>query len=162
MRTLPADEFPRLAEPEGDAVTLDAAAFAAALNQVVPAASADDSRPILTGVLLAAEAGGLRLVATDSYRLAVRDLPGTSVLGEGQKRAGAVAGPGRAGRVLVPTDEVTLRLGERDAAFEVGDRAAHDPPDRGRVPELPGPDPAQPAEPAHRRPRARCSTRCAG
>ena len=61
-----------------------AAELAAALRQVVPAASSDDARPILTGVLLAAEAGGLRLVATDSYRLAVRDLPGTSVLAEGQ------------------------------------------------------------------------------
>ena len=45
----------------------------------------EDSRPILTGVLLAAEADGLRLVATDSYRLAVRDLPGAGVLTEGQK-----------------------------------------------------------------------------
>ena len=54
--------------------------FAEALHQVVPAASADDARPILTGVLMAAEGEGLRLVATDSYRLAVRDLPGASVL----------------------------------------------------------------------------------
>ena len=40
------------------------------------AASTDDARPILTGVLLTAEDDGLRMVATDSYRLAVRDLPG--------------------------------------------------------------------------------------
>ncbi|MEM7395287.1 MAG: DNA polymerase III subunit beta, partial [Verrucomicrobiota bacterium] len=51
---------------------------------VVPAASSDDSRPILTGVLLAAESGGLRLVATDSFRLAMRDVAGVSVLDEGQ------------------------------------------------------------------------------
>ena len=56
-----------------------------ALRQVVRAASSDDARPILTGVLLAAEEDGLRLVATDSYRLAVRDLPGTAVLREGQQ-----------------------------------------------------------------------------
>ena len=65
-------------------MTLDAGAVRRGLRQVVPAASSDESRPILTGVLLAAEGGGLRLVATDSYRLAVRDLPGTSVLAEGQ------------------------------------------------------------------------------
>jgi len=41
---------------------------------VVRAASSEDSRPILTGVLLAAEGGGLLLVATDSYRLAMRDM----------------------------------------------------------------------------------------
>ena len=121
LRLLPADEFPRLAMPADDAVTLAAKDFAGALRQVVPAASADDARPILTGVLLAAEEGGLRLVATDSYRLAVRDLPGTSVLSEGQ----SVLVPSRAlrelERLLGSADEVTLRLGEREAAFEVGD-----------------------------------------
>lgn len=121
LRLLPADEFPRLAMPADDAVTLAAKDFAGALRQVVPAASADDARPILTGVLLAAEEGGLRLVATDSYRLAVRDLPGTSILGEGQ----SVLVPSRAlrelERLLGSADEVTLRLGDREAAFEVGD-----------------------------------------
>lgn len=121
VRVIPADEFPQLAEPSGDAVTLAAAEFSQALRQVVPAASSDDSRPILTGVSLAAEAGGLRLVATDSYRLAVRDLPGVTVLSEGQD----VLIPSRAlaelQKVLGSAEEVTLRLGERDASFEIGD-----------------------------------------
>ena len=120
LRLLPADEFPRLAAPADEAVTLAAGDFAEALRQVVPAASADDARPIITGVLMAAEEGGLRLVATDSYRLAVRDLPGTSVLAEGQ----SVLVPSRAlrelERLLAAAEEVTLRLGEREAAFEVG------------------------------------------
>jgi DNA polymerase-3 subunit beta len=88
---------------------------------VVPAASADDARPILTGVLLAAEEGGLRLVATDSYRLAVRDIPGASILSEGQ----SVLVPSRAlrelERLLGSAEEITLRLGEREASFEVGE-----------------------------------------
>jgi DNA polymerase-3 subunit beta len=120
LRLLPADEFPRLAMPADEAVTLAARDFAAALHQVVSAASADDARPILTGVLMAAEDGGLRLVATDSYRLAVRDLPGTTVLREGQ----SVLVPSRAlkelERLLGDAEEITLRLGEREATFEVG------------------------------------------
>jgi DNA polymerase-3 subunit beta len=120
MRVLPYDEYPRLTEPDGEPLTLAGADFAAALRQVVTAASSDDARPILTGVLLTAESDGLRLVATDSYRLSVRDLPGTSVLAEGQH----VLVPSRAlselGRVLNPDDEVVLRLGERDVSFEVG------------------------------------------
>jgi DNA polymerase-3 subunit beta len=120
LRVFPVDEFPRLPEPEGDGVTLDAGELAAALRQVVPAASSDDARPILTGVLVTAEADGLRLVATDSYRLAVRDLPGQTVLGEGQ----SVLVPSRAlndlTRVLSGVDQLTLRLGERDASFEAG------------------------------------------
>ena len=121
LRLIPADEFPHLAEPGGDAVTLSASEFSAALHQVVPAASADDSRPILTGVLLAAEESGLRLVATDSYRLAVRDLPGTSVLAEGQSVLVPSRALGELGRLLGDAEEVTLRLGERDASFEIGD-----------------------------------------
>jgi DNA polymerase III subunit beta len=121
LRVFPVDEFPRLPEPTGDGVTIDAAELGAALRQVVPAASSDDARPILTGVLVTAEGGGLRLVATDSYRLAVRDLPGQSVLAEGQ----SVLVPSRAlndlTKVLTGVTELTLRLGERDASFEAGD-----------------------------------------
>lgn len=120
MRTIPADDFPRLDLPKDDAVILDAAELSKALKQVVKAASSDDSRPILTGVLLAAEGEGLRLVSTDSYRLAVRDLPGTSVLSGDQ----SVLVPSRAlaelNRVFGDSETVALRLGERDASFSVG------------------------------------------
>ncbi len=84
VRTHPAGDFPRLPPISGDAVRLPATGLIEALRQVVRAASSEDSRPILTGVLMAAEQGGLRLVATDSYRLAVRDLPGVGVLREDQ------------------------------------------------------------------------------
>lgn len=121
LRTIPPDEFPQMSPPSSDAVTLDAAELSGALDQVVRAASNDDSRPILTGVLLAAEGDGLRLVATDSYRLALRDLPGTAVLDEDQ----SVLVPGRAlgelARTVGDSSEVTLRLGERDASFQTGD-----------------------------------------
>ena len=121
VRLLPADDFPRLPDTPGDEVTLDAAALAEALKQVVRAASHDDARPILTGVLMAAEGDGLRLVATDSYRLAVRDLKGTTVLREGQ----TVLVPSKAlqelTRILSGAETVTLRLAERDATFVVGE-----------------------------------------
>ncbi len=120
VRTFSVEDFPRVLQPEGTGVTLPSADFAEALRQVVRAASTDDARPILTGVLMAAETEGLQLVATDSYRLAVRDLPGTQVLGPDQK----VLVPSRAlnelTRVLAAEPELTLRLGERDVAFEVG------------------------------------------
>jgi len=121
VRMLPAADFPRLPATTGEVVTLPAEGLAEALRQVVRAASSEDSRPILTGVLLAAEEGSLRLVATDSYRLAMRDMAGTDVLREGQK----VLVPSRAlaelQRLLSgAAGDVQLRLGEHDAAFEVG------------------------------------------
>jgi DNA polymerase-3 subunit beta len=120
VRTLPAEEFLRLPEPTGDGVVLAAGDFADALRQVVPAASHDDARPILTGVLLAAEGAGLRLVATDSYRLALRDLPGTSVLQEGQQVLVPSRALGELARVLVGAEQVTLRLGADEASFDIG------------------------------------------
>ncbi len=114
------EDFPQLSQPTADAVKLDVEMFAEGLGQVVTAASADESRPVLTGVLLAAEGNGLRMVSTDSYRLAVRDLPGTSLLAEGQ----TVLVPSRAlhelKRVLGHADNMTLVLGEREASFVVG------------------------------------------
>lgn len=62
---------------EGDpemSVTIDAQVLAAGLDQVLPAVGEDPERPILGCVLLEAKDGSLRLVATDSFRLAVRDL----------------------------------------------------------------------------------------
>jgi len=120
VRALSFDDYPRISPSAAAAVTLDAGAFSDALRQVVSAASKDEGRPVLTGVLLAAENDGLRLVATDSYRLAVRDLPGVSVLGAEQR----VLVPARAlnelQRVLSDGPEVTLRIGENDATFEIG------------------------------------------
>ena len=76
VRPLSFDDYPKLASPVNTSVTLPAAQFGDALRQVVRAASTDEARPILTGVMMTAEGDGLRMVATDSYRLAVRDLVG--------------------------------------------------------------------------------------
>ena len=121
LRTLSAAEFPRLPEVSEGGVRVEAAAFAEALRQVVPGASRDDARPILTGVLLTASAGGLRLVATDSYRLALRDLQGVSMLAEGQKVLVAAKGLGEVQRLLSgETGEIDVVLGEREVVFRVG------------------------------------------
>ena len=120
LRTLSAAEFPRLPEVSESGVRVEAAAFAEALRQVVPGASRDDARPILTGVLLTASAGGLRLVATDSYRLALRDLQGVSMLEEGQKVLVAAKGLGEVQRLLSgETGDIDVVLGEREVVFRV-------------------------------------------
>ncbi len=121
-------EITRLAPAESEGIKLAAAPFAEGLRQVVPAALNDDSRaPQLTGVLMVSVEDGLRLVATDSYRLAFRDLRGMSALEPGsevlvparalveiQRLVGAEAGPDQNG-------EVVFRHTELDAVFEVHD-----------------------------------------
>jgi DNA polymerase-3 subunit beta len=120
VRPLSIDDYPRLPAPADTAVSISAAVIGDALRQVVRAASSDEARPILTGVLLATENDGLRMVATDSYRLAVRDVAGQKVLAADQK----VLVPSRAlnelARLVGTGDDMVLRLGDRDATFEVG------------------------------------------
>lgn len=55
--------------------TLQARDLAAAIDHILPAVGEDRERPVLTCVLVEAKEGSLRLVATDSFRLAVRDIP---------------------------------------------------------------------------------------
>ncbi|MGH9307604.1 MAG: DNA polymerase III subunit beta [Acidimicrobiales bacterium] len=124
VRTYPAPDFPRLAPPGDAKLSLTGAGLASALTQVVKAASSDDNRPMLTGVLMASENDGLRLVATDSYRLALRDLPGLRVLSEGQKVVVPAKGLSELQRMLNSAGgddkAVDLYLGNIDATFEVG------------------------------------------
>jgi DNA polymerase-3 subunit beta len=84
LRCLPAEDFPALQDPGGTRVTVEAVAFAEAVGQVTRAASRDEARPILTGVLLEISREGVTMAATDSYRLAVRELTATA---EGEAKA---------------------------------------------------------------------------
>jgi DNA polymerase-3 subunit beta len=73
LRTLPSEDFPRLPEFDEDAgVSLPAGPLSETIERVARAASRDEVRPILTGVLVQAEERRLTMVATDSYRLSVK------------------------------------------------------------------------------------------
>ncbi len=80
LRVAPEVEMPVPKPPTSEAVGIDATELAEALRQVVRAASNDNDRPSLTGILLTSQGNGMRFVATDSYRLALRDLPGRSLV----------------------------------------------------------------------------------
>jgi DNA polymerase III subunit beta len=71
---LPAEEYPALPVPPAVAGTVDGGLLGVAIGQVVPAASRDDTLPMLTGVCLDIDGGTLTLAATDRYRLAVREV----------------------------------------------------------------------------------------
>jgi DNA polymerase-3 subunit beta len=74
LRTLPPEDFPKLPEaPSEGAMTVPAGAFVDTIARVARAASRDETRPHLTGVLVTATGSELRMVATDSYRLAVKE-----------------------------------------------------------------------------------------
>ncbi|HTR72642.1 MAG TPA: DNA polymerase III subunit beta, partial [Solirubrobacteraceae bacterium] len=73
LRMLRAEDFPALPEPSPDTrTTLPVAAFVQTVSQVARSASRDETRPVLTGILMSASEQTLRMVATDSYRLSVK------------------------------------------------------------------------------------------
>jgi DNA polymerase III subunit beta len=74
IRTLRAEDFPLFPEPDSDSqVSLPADAFVATALKVAGSASRDETRPVLTGILVSAAEREIRMVATDSYRLSVKE-----------------------------------------------------------------------------------------
>jgi DNA polymerase-3 subunit beta len=74
IRTLRTEDFPPFPEPDADsAVSVPADAFVSTALKVAGSASRDETRPVLTGILVSASGRELRMVATDSYRLSVKE-----------------------------------------------------------------------------------------
>ncbi len=74
IRTLRLEDFPPLPEPEpANRVQLPATALVETIAKVARAASTDQARPVLTSIKVSASGEELRMVATDSYRLAVKE-----------------------------------------------------------------------------------------
>jgi DNA polymerase III subunit beta len=122
IRTLRAEDFPPLPERGGDQiVSMPASAFTDTIARVARSASRDETRPILTGILVSAGGQELRMVATDSYRLSVKE----TRLEEGLSESFEANVPARAleelGR-LVRDDVEEIRIGVRanQVVFELG------------------------------------------
>jgi DNA polymerase III subunit beta len=120
IRSLAPEDFPRVeSASETKTVTIKGDQLAGALGQVAPAASRDETRPVLTGVLFEGEGDELRIVATDSYRLALRSL---ALPGVGDVR---VLVPARAvvevARLASGVDEVKIEIASSQVSFNLGD-----------------------------------------
>lgn len=74
LLSMPVEEYPTLPQIGETSGSLDAEAFANAVAQVAVAASRDDVTPVITGVQLEVSRTSLSLVATDRYRVAVREI----------------------------------------------------------------------------------------
>ena len=110
LPTLGINEYPALPELPDASGTISGDLFSAAVAQVAIAAGKDDSLPVLTGVNVEVEKNTLTLVATDRYRLAVRELAWSS---EGNQSTTALI-RGRtlndAARALAHSDTVSVGL----------------------------------------------------
>jgi DNA polymerase-3 subunit beta len=100
--------------------TIAATALLGTIEKVARAASRDESRPVLTGILVRFEGDRLIMAATDSYRLAVKE---TELETSGPELDAII--PARAlqelGRLAAGTDEVRLGVHENHVVFGAGD-----------------------------------------
>ncbi len=122
LRIMPAEDFPKLPAEAEQPLKIPADALAETMNLVVRAASRDDMRPVLTGVLVNASGREMTMVATDSYRLAVKRTELDAEIG-GEIEANI---PARAlrelGRILSSegVEDVSLSLLPNQAVFRAG------------------------------------------
>ena len=115
-----AEDFPRLPALDASLHTIAAPALLGTIEKVARAASRDESRPVLTGILVRFEGDTLIMAATDSYRLAVKE----TALGESGPELDAII-PARAlqelARLAAGTEEVSLGVHENHVIFGTGD-----------------------------------------
>ncbi len=123
LRVLPVEDFPKLPQPQEEgALKIPAAALEESIELVARAASKDDMRPVLTGVFVTAAGREMTMVATDSYRLAVKRTELEADLG-GELEANI---PARAlrelGRILTSegAGEASISLLPNQAVFVAG------------------------------------------
>jgi DNA polymerase-3 subunit beta len=122
LHTFNAEDFPRLPDVDaGETFAVDRTAFLDTVQKVSRSASRDESRPVLTGILVRFEDAKLVMAATDSYRLSVKETPLTR--GPGRELEAIV--PARAlaelVRIAQATSVETLEIGvhENQVVFDV-------------------------------------------
>jgi DNA polymerase-3 subunit beta len=124
IRTLRTEDFPHFPEPDpASRISLPAEAFVATALKVAGSASRDETRPVLTGILVSASGTDLRMVATDSYRLSVKETKLERPLAESFE----VNVPARALQELAriaahagDDDELSVSVRQNQVLFELG------------------------------------------
>jgi DNA polymerase-3 subunit beta len=126
LRTLRAEDFPTLPSPSPDTrIALPAEAFVQTISRVARSASRDETRPVLTGILMSASGQELRMVATDSYRLSVKQTALESPLQgslEANIPARALQELARIAQQAEKADEsLAVSVGQNQVVFEFGE-----------------------------------------
>ena len=115
-----AEDFPRLPPVDVPLHEVDAASLLDTVQRVSRAASRDESRPVLTGILVRFEGSRLTMAATDSYRMAVKE---TELASPGPDLEAII--PARAldelGRIAAGAESVQLGVNENHVIFGAGD-----------------------------------------
>jgi len=122
LNTYSAEDFPKLPDATGaQTFTIDRGTFLDTVSKVARSASRDESRPVLTGVLVRFEGAKLVMAATDSYRMSVKE---TELETEAAAELEAIV-PARAltelSRIAQDSAELQIGVQENHVVFGAGD-----------------------------------------
>ncbi|MDQ3892846.1 MAG: DNA polymerase III subunit beta [Actinomycetota bacterium] len=124
IRAYAAEDFPQLPKfDEAEAFKMSGEALVETVEKVSRSYSRDETRPVLTGILISFEESRVRMVTTDSYRLSIKETELATTF-EGSREAII---PARAmqevSRIFSSSDEeqVEVVLSENQALFRIGD-----------------------------------------
>ncbi len=122
LHSLPAVDFPQLPAPVGESFTVGKAGFLETVDRVAPSASRDETRPVLTGVLIHFTKNQVRMVATDSYRLSVKETPIESSAPSSLQAIVPARTLMELSRIAsaLPDDTITIVPTENQMLFQVG------------------------------------------
>jgi DNA polymerase III subunit beta len=117
LHTYNAEDFPRLPELDtAQTFSVEREALLETVGRVARSASRDESRPVLTGILVRFEGDRLVMAATDSYRLSVKETPLSEPVQELEAIVPARA-LGELGRIAQGGDEVQIGVHENQIVF---------------------------------------------
>ena len=125
IRTFAADDYPQLPKfPEEGTFRMPGESLVETVEKVSRSYSRDETRPVLTGILISFEDSRVRMVTTDSYRLSIKETELATAPFDGPKEAII---PARAmqevSRIFSGSDEgsIEVSLSENQALFRIGD-----------------------------------------
>ena len=114
LLSMPVEEYPSMPAVGDESGVVKGDEFAAAVAQVGVAASRDDVTPVITGVQLEVLENRVSLVATDRYRVAVRELEWDGSVEEGTTALVPARTLTEIGRTFGHSERVSIAITRRD------------------------------------------------
>ena len=124
IRAYAAEDFPRLPQfDEAVAFKMSGAALVETVEKVSRSYSRDETRPVLTGILISFEESRVRMVTTDSYRLSIKETNLATTFDGSREAIIPARAMQEVSRIYASSDEeqVEVALSENQALFRIGD-----------------------------------------
>ncbi len=124
IRAYAAEDFPQLPKfDESGAFKMSGEALVETVEKVSRSYSRDETRPVLTGILISFEESRVRMVTTDSYRLSIKETELATTFDGSREAIIPARAMQEVGRIFSGSDEeqVEVALSKNQALFRIGD-----------------------------------------